>query len=115
MRVKKFKEGRDLLNKVVLKYSDKNIQDYYDLDSQIFRKGALPKRTKELLGLVASFVLRCNDCITFHLINCYNEGVTDEEVTEALSIGLFIGGSVTIPCIRKAFEIWDELRAESKE
>jgi AhpD family alkylhydroperoxidase len=92
MKIRRFKEGRELLNKIVLPYSDKNIRDFYDLDSQIFQEASLSKKTKEMLGLVASFVMRCNDCITFHLINCFNEGVSDEEIAETLAVGLFIGG-----------------------
>jgi AhpD family alkylhydroperoxidase len=79
------------------------------LDSAAYREGALPAKTKELLGLVASTVLRCNDCITYHLIQCKNEGVTKKEFYEALNVALVVGGSITIPHIRYAFEILEEL------
>ena len=67
-------------------------------------------KTKEMLGLVSSFVLRCDDCITYHLIRCKQEGVTTEEVEEALNIGLVVGGSITIPHMRKAFKVWEDIQ-----
>ena len=93
-----------------MKYSGKNIKRFYGLDSSVYREGALPKKTKELIGLVASFVLRCDDCIKFHLDRCHEDGITDEELEEALAIGLIIGGSITIPSLRQSFKSWDELK-----
>jgi AhpD family alkylhydroperoxidase len=78
------------------------------------RPGRLPAKTKELLGLVASTVLRCNDCITYHLIQCHKEGVTDQEFQETLNVVLIVGGSITIPYLRKAFEFWGELKEKEK-
>lgn len=69
---------------------------------------------KELLGLVASLVLRCDDCIKYHLIRCYEEGVKSDELEEALAIGLVVGGSITIPHLRRAFQTWDELKEAEK-
>ena len=82
---------------------------FFNLDTAAYKQGALPEKTKELLGLVASTVLRCNDCITYHMIQCKNKGVTKEEFYEALNVALVVGGSITIPHIRHAFEIMEEL------
>jgi AhpD family alkylhydroperoxidase len=111
-KIEKFKEERERLNQIVMKYGGTEIKRFYSLDSQVYRKGALPSKTKELLGLVASLVLRCDDCIKYHIIQCHQEGVKDDELQEALSIGLVVGGSITIPHLRRAFEAWDELKGE---
>jgi AhpD family alkylhydroperoxidase len=92
-----------------MQYADLSIKRFYGLDSQAYREGALPRRTKELLGLVASLVLRCDDCIKYHIMQCHNEGVTSDELVEALAIGLVVGGSITIPHLRRALQAWDEL------
>ncbi|HDH57972.1 MAG TPA: carboxymuconolactone decarboxylase family protein [Bacteroidetes bacterium] len=107
-----FQERRDKLNQIVMKYAGQGIKRFYSLDSQVFRPGALPGKTKELLGLVASLVLRCDDCVTYHLIQCREVGVNDAELEEALAIGLVVGGSITIPHLRRAFEAWDQLKSE---
>jgi len=111
-KIKKFKWERERLNQIMMKYGGTNIKRFYSLDSQVYRGGALPSKTKELLGLVASLVLRCDDCIKYHIIQCYQEGLKDDELQEALSIGLVIGGSITIPHLRRAFEAWDELKGK---
>ena len=110
MKIKQFREGKAHLNKIVMKYSNKDIKKFLSLDSQIWQGNALSTKTKELLGLVASLVLRCDDCVTYHIIHCFKEGVNNDELADALSIGLLIGGSVTIPGLRKAFATWDELK-----
>ncbi len=112
--IEHFHENRDKLNEIVMKYSGNNIKRFYGLDSAVYRDGALTKKTKELLGLVASLALRCDDCITYHIIRSHKEGVTDAELEEALAIGLIVGGSITIPSLRHAFKIWDELRTEKE-
>jgi AhpD family alkylhydroperoxidase len=109
MKITQFKKGREHLNRIVMAYSNRDMKKFFSLDSQIWKDGALPRKTKELLGLVASLVLRCDDCVTYHLIHCHREGVTSEELAEALSIGLLIGGSIAIPSVRRAFGTWDEL------
>jgi AhpD family alkylhydroperoxidase len=106
-----FQEERQRLNEIVKRYAGVNIKRFYSLDAQVYREGALPARTKELLGLVASFVLRCDDCVKYHLVRCHEEGVTSEELEEALGVGLVVGGSITIPHLRRAFEAWSELQA----
>jgi AhpD family alkylhydroperoxidase len=113
-KIEKFKKERERLNQIVLKYSGTNIKRFYSIDSQVYREGALPAKTKELLGLVASLVLRCDDCVKYHILRCHDEGVKDDEFEEALAIGLVVGGSITIPHLRRAFEAWDELKEIKK-
>ena len=108
--IETFQEERKTLNDLVMKYAGLGTKRFYSLDSQCYREGALHVKTKELLGLVASFVLRCDDCIKYHAIRCHEEGVTDAEFEEALSIGLLVGGSITIPHQRRAFQAWEALK-----
>ena len=108
--IENFQEERAKLNDIVMKYADLGIKRFYSLDEQVYREGALPRKTKEMLGLVASFVMRCDDCIRYHLVRCFQEGVTSEEMEEAMSIGLIVGGSITIPHLRRAMKTWDSLK-----
>ena len=112
--VERFKNERESLNEIVMKYSGKNIKRFYGLDAQVYREGVLDVKTKELLGLVSSFVLRCDDCIKYHLNRCHEEGLSDEELEEALSVGLVVGGSITIPHLRRALKFWDELKLKNR-
>lgn len=104
-----FMEERKKLNEIVMKHCGDKIKKFYSLDAQVYQSGVLSKKTKEMLGLVASLVMRCGECIDYHLLQCYEQGVTIDELGEVLSIGLIIGGSITIPHIRKVFASWDEL------
>jgi len=108
--IEKFQTEREELNNLVMEYAGLGTKRFYSLDSQAYRDGALPSKTKELLGLVASFVLRCDDCIKYHVIRCFEEGVSDAELEEALFIGLIVGGTITIPHQRRAIQAWDELK-----
>lgn len=90
------------------------IKRFFALDTAAYRDGALDGRTKELLGLVASAVLRCNDCIDYHLDQCVEVGWSDEELYDALNVALVVGGSIVIPHLRHAFDTIDQLRAEGK-
>lgn len=108
--IEKFQKDRQRLNEIVMKYSGTNIKRFYSIDSQVYREGALPAKTKELLGLVSSLVLRCDDCVKYHIIRCHEQGITHDELEEALAIALVVGGSITIPHLRRAFEAWDELQ-----
>jgi AhpD family alkylhydroperoxidase len=110
-RIPQFEDERDRLNQIVMKYAGTNIKRFYNLDWQVYEDGVLPKKTKELMGLVASLTLRCDDCVLYHLARCHEEGIRDEELEEALAIALIVGGSITIPHLRKAFQAWDELRS----
>ena len=107
--MERFAEERERLNEIVMKYAGLSIKRFYSLDSRVYREGALDVKTKELLGLVASLVLRCDDCVKYHTAGCKREGVSDQELEEALSIGLVVGGSITIPHLRRALEAWDDL------
>lgn len=111
-KAKEFSERRAHLNEIVMRYAGLNTKRFFNLDTQIYKAGALPEKTKEMLGLVASLVLRCDDCISYHLINCQQQGVTDAELEELLSVGLIVGGSITIPHLRRALELWDELQTD---
>ena len=88
------------------------IKRFFNLDTAAYREGSLDPRTKELLGLVASTVLRCNDCIDYHLIQCVEADWSDEELHDALNVALVVGGSIVIPHLRHAVETIDLLRAE---
>ena len=109
-RVQRFKEDRERLNDIILKKDNLDIKRFFALDSAVYRDGALDARTKEMLGLVASLVLRCDDCIAYHVIQAKQGGVSDEEFGEVMSIGLVVGGSITIPHMRRAYELWEELK-----
>jgi AhpD family alkylhydroperoxidase len=112
--IKRFQEERERLNEVVMRYAGLSMKRFYGLDGQVYRDGALPASTKELLGLVASFVLRCDECVKYHLVRCHEEGVTSEELEEAMVVGLVVGGSITIPHLRRAFDAWSELEASGQ-
>lgn len=102
-----FKKERKKLQELMLSKADRSMKRFLALDSDIYDDGALDRKTKELLGLVASTVLRCDDCISYHLSTCKDLGVTDEELTEAFDVALVVGGSICIPHIRRAFRTWE--------
>ncbi len=109
--IEEFRQERDRLNEIVMKYAGLETKRFFSLDSQVYREGgALPVKIKEMMGLVASLVLRCDDCIKYHIIRCFEEQVTDQELEEAISISLIIGGSITIPHLRRAFDSWEDLK-----
>lgn len=103
------------MNQRILEEGDHlGIKRFFNLDTAAYRDGALPGRTKELLGLVASLVLRCNDCVDYHLGQCVEAGYTDAELEDALNVGLIVGGSIVIPHLRHAVETMGLLRAREK-
>lgn len=108
--LEEFRKYREKMNEKILAADNLDLKRFFSLDSAVYREGALDVRTKELLGLVASAVLRCNDCILYHLIRCAEEGLEDKEIHEALSIALIVGGSITIPHVRYAFQMIEEIR-----
>ena len=108
--IKNMRDYRQKMNDIILNSDNKNIKRFFALDSKVYDLGALDKKTKELMGLVASTVLRCNDCIFYHLDQCYKQEVTDEELYEAINIALIVGGSITIPHIRFIFDMWEQLK-----
>jgi len=108
-KIDKFLKEREYLNNTVMKYAGLNTKRFFNLDSAVYKEGKLPRKVKEMMGLVASMVLRCDDCITYHLIQCKKFNVSDEELEEALSVALIVGGSIVIPHLRRAFEQWDKI------
>lgn len=115
MGLQDFREYRERMNGRILEADNLEIRRFFALDSRTYEAGALDTRTKELLGLVASMVLRCDDCITYHLVRCVEEGVSDEELFETFSVGLVVGGSIVIPHLRRAVDRLDEIRALEAE
>ena len=109
-RVQEFKKEREKLNKIVLTRANANIMRFFGIDNAVYRDGALDARTKELLGLVASLVLRCDDCISYHAIRAHELGTSDEEFDEVLSIAMVVGGSIAIPHVRRASRLWEEMK-----
>jgi len=103
------------MNARILSAGNLGIKRFFALDNRTYEKGALNAKTKELLGLVASAVLRCNDCITYHVIRCVQEDISDEEFFEALNVALVVGGSITIPHVRRAVDVLDQCREKQRK
>lgn len=112
-QVEEFNAYRAKMNEKILADNNKVIKRIFNLDTNAFTEGALDVKTKELLGLVASTVLRCDDCVKYHLESCYKEGLTKEQVMETLSIATLIGGTIVIPHLRRAYEYWEALEAQN--
>jgi AhpD family alkylhydroperoxidase len=108
--LEEFRKNRERMNEKVLAAGNLQIQRFFNLDTRAYEGGALSGKTKELLRLVASLVLRCDDCITYHIVRCVEEGVTDAEFFEAFNVGLVVGGSITIPHLRRAVERLERCR-----
>jgi AhpD family alkylhydroperoxidase len=111
--LEEFRRFRERMNAEILGENNLVVNRFFALDGRAYEEGALDVKTKELLGLVASLVLRCDDCITYHVIRCREEGVTRAEAFEALSIGLIVGGSIVIPHMRRAVARWSEVEQKS--
>lgn len=109
-KVEEFNAYRSKMNEKLLADNNKVIKRIFNLDTNAFLPGALDAKTKELLGLVASAVLRCDDCVKYHLESCQKQGANTEEIMETLSIATLIGGTITIPHLRRAYEYWEELQ-----
>ena len=108
-RVKEFAEFRQRMNERILAEPNQVIRRFFALDTQTYQAGALDVKTKELCGLVASLVLRCDDCISYHVAQCRDAGVSREEFFETFSVGLVVGGSIVIPHLRRAVDFLDRL------
>ena len=108
-RVAAFTAFRKRMNERILAEPNQVVRRFFALDTQAYQAGALDVKTKELLGLVASLVLRCDDCISYHVAQCREAGVTRDELFEAFSVGLVVGGSIVIPHLRRAVEFLDQL------
>jgi len=102
------------MNEVILSKKNKVIGRLFNLDTNTYAEGALPVKTKEMLGLVASMVLRCDDCIKYHLGKCFDEGITTDEMYEIFAVANIVGGTIVIPHTRRAAEYWEELIATGK-
>ncbi len=105
-----FQKFRTELNDEILTCGHLGMKRFFALDHQAYEAGALPTKMKELLGLVASTVLRCDDCITYHVVRCGEEGWKREEVIDALNVALIVGGSIAIPHVRRAFARMREIK-----
>ncbi len=113
-KLDEFRSYRTTMNARIAQIDHLGIKRFFNLDSGAYNDGALDAKTKELLGLVASCVLRCNDCIDYHLIQCVDAGWNNEELYDALNVALIVGGSIFVPHLRHAVETIDTLRAERK-
>lgn len=105
-----FNSYRTKMNEKILAADNKVIKRIYSVDTLTYQEGALSTKTKEMLGLVSSMVLRCDDCVKYHLGKCYEEGVTTEEMFEIFSVANLVGGTIVIPHTRRAVEYWEELQ-----
>ncbi len=111
-KVAEFNDYRSTMNEKLLNSDNKIIKRIFNLDTNAFEEGSIDKRTKELIGLTCSMVLRCDDCVKYHLGKCHEVGLSSEQIMEALSIASLIGGTITIPHLRRAKEYWEELNNE---
>ena len=110
-RIAEFSDFRKRMNERILAEPNQVVRRFFALDTQTYQAGALDVKTKELLGLVASLVLRCDDCISYHVAQCKEAGVSREEFFETFSVGLVVGGSIVIPHLRRAVDFLDQLEA----
>jgi len=110
--IEKFMEERKKLDKIVMDYADMEIKRFYNLNSRVYNGNKIPSKYKEMMGLVASLVLRCDGCIKYHIKRCYDKGVDNEEFVELISIALIVGDSIIIPHLRDIFKNWKELKNE---
>ena len=108
-QVKEFNDYRAKMNEKILAQNNKVINRLYNLDTNTYAEGSLSVKTKEMLGLVASMVLRCDDCIKYHLGKCKEEGINTEEMYEIFAVANIVGGTIVIPHFRRAVEYWEEL------
>jgi AhpD family alkylhydroperoxidase len=107
--VKEFNDYREKMNDRILSEDNLTLKRFWSLDNQAYAEGALPAKTKELLGLISSMVLRCDDCIKYHLGKSHELGISTSEIYEVFAIANLVGGSIVIPHTRRAAEYWDEL------
>jgi len=110
-RIREFTEFRQRMNERILGEPNQVVRRFFALDTQTYQAGALDVKTKELLGLVASMVLRCDDCISYHVAQCKDAGASRAELFETFSVGLVVGGSIVIPHLRRAVDFLDRLES----
>jgi AhpD family alkylhydroperoxidase len=111
--VKDFNDYRARMNEVILSKNNLVMKRLWNLDTNTYEDGSLDKKTKEMLGLVASMVLRCDDCIKYHLGKCYELGINTGQIYEIFAVANIVGGTIVIPHTRRAAEYWEELTADS--
>ncbi len=112
-QIQEFNDYRQKMNDRILSEDNKAMKRFFALDGQTYAEGHLSTKIKEMLGLVSSMVLRCDDCIKYHLGKCHDQGVNTAELMEILTIANVVGGSICIPHTRRAIEYWDELLAQA--
>ena len=112
--IQEFNDYRSKMNEKLLADNNKIVKRIFNLDTNAYAAGALDVKTKELLGLVASAVLRCDDCVKYHLETSYKEGVTREEMIKAMGIATLVGGTIVVPHLRRAYEFWEALEEQTK-
>ena len=110
-KIKEFREYRAMMNERILAQDNLVLKRLFNLDTNTYTDGALPAKTKEMLGLVASMVLRCDDCVKYHLEKCFEQKISTEEMMEIFAVANIVGGTIVIPHTRRALEYWEELLA----
>ncbi len=111
-RIRDFTAFRQRMNERILGHDNQVVKRFFALDTQTYKPGALDVKTKEMLGLVASLVLRCDDCVSYHVAQCLEAGMDEDEFFEVFSVGLVVGGSIVIPHLRRAVDFLDQMSAE---
>jgi AhpD family alkylhydroperoxidase len=114
-KVEEFNEYRAKMNDKIVGSNNKILKRIFNLDTNAFAEGSVDKKTKEMIGLSSSMVLRCDDCVRYHLGKCYEMGVTEEQVFEVFSIANLIGGTIVIPHLRRAVEYWEYLKENGND
>lgn len=109
-KVDQFNEYRSRMNDRILSVDNKVVKRIFNVDTNAYTEGALSVKNKELMGLVASLVLRCDDCVKYHLLKCSENNVSEEELFEVLGIATLVGGTIVVPHMRRAVEFWDDLK-----
>ncbi len=110
-KLEQFNEYRSKMNDRILSVDNKVVKRIFNVDTNAYTDGALPVKTKELMGLVASMVLRCDDCVKYHLLQCKENNVSEEELFEVFGIATLVGGTIVVPHMRRAVEFWDDLQS----
>lgn len=114
-KVEEFNEYRAKMNDKIVGSNNKILKRIFNLDTNAFAEGSVDKKTKEMIGLSSSMVLRCDDCVRYHLGKCFEMGVTEEQVFEVFSIANLIGGTIVIPHLRRAVEYWEYLKEDADD
>ena len=113
-QINEFRSYREKMNELLLAQDNKVLKRIFNLDTNAYLDGALPARIKEMLGLVSSMVLRCDDCVKYHLEKCHEQGISTDEILEIFAVANLVGGTIVIPHTRRAMEFWDELGSFDK-